>query len=1012
MGTCQICQNAQASPIIPERTILNTPCEKPDLSCRPVSVLTLAVAILAFLSCANAWCAPGTVDTFFGTEGFASASIGASDKAQGVAVYQSGPHAGKIVVVGWTGSVPAVDFAVMRFNANGSLDTTFSGDGIATVDFMASNDYAYGVAIQSDGKIVVVGDAENPVAFLTQLGVVRLNADGTLDTSFGTGGKVTSCVNFGGNYWRNVALDHDGNILVCGQTMVTDYNATIVRINTNGTIIGNYHADFVVGSSPSPNELFKAIAVQPDGAIVAVGQAHDGTTFRCAVARFTSSGVLDTSFHTNGQLMFSGGTSNDNLTSVTLDASGNIYVAGFAQNAVSQNKMLLAKITPAGSLDSGFMSGGKALIDITGSQSSASGVDVAPDGEITLAGSGYMVSLGYSSFAAARLLSDGSMDTGFGTGGVALAGASPGCLASAAALTADGKMVIVGVPNSPGSEDFLALRLNMVSTDMTLFSCTNTQNTNGLAPGQTGDIIRLTVWMTGDLNAQSVSSFQFSTAGSTNASDIASAALYYTGNSNAFGMSTQVGDSVDWPSGPFTISGIQPLSEGKNYFWLAYTLNPGATLNHVVDAQCPSFTLSREGAKVPSPVSPSGSRLVSNVIAHYNVAASNPGAGTTTLPPQTTAQSVSASDVTLGSGVTVNTDPYYGTGNWGAHQWTTATSRDLNDYMQIVITPGSGKKVVYQTLDFALARDWDTYGYIGPQTVEVRYSTDGFASSNMLLQTIDMSSWGNMQQHIISLNISGLGEQSGPITFRWYAYNRPTGASAYSVLCFAHSSYSLFSGTGSDLFVKGYVTEAPPDAPPSSPGASAAAADRITWTWADNSSNEAGFKVWADSGTAAPTTLRKITAAGITAWQQTGLNPNTQYSFQVAATNYGGDSSKTANYTTWTLAAVPVAPIITSPTDTTLNVAIGTEDGNPSGTAYAIHCTTTDKWIQADGSQADTPAWLTATGWGETTITGLTRLTSYSFEVMARNGLGTETARSPAAGVATLPVEISFIDCE
>ena len=193
-----------------------------------------------------------------------------------------------------------------------------------------------------------------------------------------------------------------------------------------------------------------------------------------------------------------------------------------------------------------------------------------------------------------------------------------------------------------------------------------------------------------------------------------------------------------------------------------------------------------------------------------------------------------------------------------------------------------------------------------------------------------------------------------------------------------------------------------PPASPSTPGATAIGTGTITWTWTDNSSNETGFKVWDDPGAGAPATLRTTTAADATSWQHSGLSVNTQHTFQVAATNVVGDSAKTVNFTAWTLAAVPVAPVVGNPTVSTLDLSVGAGDGNPAGTGYALRCATTSQWVQADGTLGAAPVWQTAAVWGTKTVSGLANTTTYSFDVQARNGAGTATAFGPAAGAATL----------
>jgi len=192
---------------------------------------------------------------------------------------------------------------------------------------------------------------------------------------------------------------------------------------------------------------------------------------------------------------------------------------------------------------------------------------------------------------------------------------------------------------------------------------------------------------------------------------------------------------------------------------------------------------------------------------------------------------------------------------------------------------------------------------------------------------------------------------------------------------------------------------------PSNPGATAIAADSITWTWTDNSSNESGFKVWADPGTAEPTTLQWTTLPNATSYYQFGgITPNRQYSFQVAATNSGGDSAKTALFSAWTLAAVPAPPVLSLVAARALRMAIGDGDGNPPATEYAVKCRTTLQWVQADGTLGASPVYRTALAWGITTVKNLTPIAAYSFAAIARNGAGIVSEESLSAAAFTLAV--------
>gem|GEM_PF-664858 len=188
-------------------------------------------------------------------------------------------------------------------------------------------------------------------------------------------------------------------------------------------------------------------------------------------------------------------------------------------------------------------------------------------------------------------------------------------------------------------------------------------------------------------------------------------------------------------------------------------------------------------------------------------------------------------------------------------------------------------------------------------------------------------------------------------------------------------------------------------APPTNPGATDIGTTSITWTWDDQSTDETGFKVYAGAG-GAPGTVTHTTAANVESWQQTGLTPSTEYAMQVAATNAYADSSKTSTSWCFTLPATPVAPVVSNPTATTLDVAIGSGDGNSADAGYAIQFSPAvggNSWVKTDGSLGTIADWRTASAWGTMTVTGLQSGQTYTIGATARNGDGVESDPGPGA---------------
>jgi uncharacterized delta-60 repeat protein len=186
------------------------------------------------------------------------------------------------------------DAALARYNSNGTLDASFGTGGTVTTDFAGFNDEASSVAVQPDGKIVVAGQAGPYVNRNFDFALARYNSNGTLDASFGTSGKATTDFAGSSDQPSSLALQGDGKIVVAGQTFVGGvHDFAVARYNSNGTLdtsfgtSGKATTDFA-GSDDRPS----SVAVQPDGNIVVAGQADIGGRFDFALARYVGSTVL------------------------------------------------------------------------------------------------------------------------------------------------------------------------------------------------------------------------------------------------------------------------------------------------------------------------------------------------------------------------------------------------------------------------------------------------------------------------------------------------------------------------------------------------------------------------------------------------------------------------------------------------------------------------------------------------------------------------------------------------
>ncbi len=264
---------------------------------------------------------------------------------------------------------------------DGSLDPTFDNDGSLTTDFGTTNDQAFAVAVQPDGKIVVAGRAF--IGGTTDFALARYNPDGSLDTSFDTDGKVTTDFLANNDIAQAVALQPDGKIVVAGFARVPGNrdNFALARYNPNGSLDTSFETDGkVIPTFGSSDEEAFAVAVQADGKIVAAG-IDSNADF--ALVRLNQDGTLDTSFDTDGKVMTAFGSGGGEARAIALQADGKIVVAGFT--ALNIIDFALARYNPNGSLDTSFDIDGKVTYN-SGATDLPYGVAVQPDGKIVVAG--------------------------------------------------------------------------------------------------------------------------------------------------------------------------------------------------------------------------------------------------------------------------------------------------------------------------------------------------------------------------------------------------------------------------------------------------------------------------------------------------------------------------------------------------------------------------------------------------------------------------------------------------
>jgi uncharacterized delta-60 repeat protein len=354
----------------------------------------------------------GTPDATFGSGGLVLTKVGNyrenSQTAEGLALQADG----KIVVCGsvlvaHSGLNYDFEWVLARYDANGTLDTTFGGGrrptGIVEVNLGTSRDEAYDVQVQPwDGKIVVAGTTVRS-ATGNDVAIGRFNANGTLDSTFGTGGIFTSTISGAqlADHATDLALQPDHKIVAVGDAgdPATGYpHFLVLRLNDNGSLDPSFNGTGIVSAAPAvdPNCAGSAVALQPDGSIVVAGNLGTGAAYEAAFARFTSAGALDPTFGSGGwafndRLSFAGDIVIHPGTGGAFDVVGGLIVRSSTGTTYSN---AITRLSYDGSVDTSFgaNAGVSYLGSNVGTSTSFTGLALQSDGNIVVTGTIYLSS--------------------------------------------------------------------------------------------------------------------------------------------------------------------------------------------------------------------------------------------------------------------------------------------------------------------------------------------------------------------------------------------------------------------------------------------------------------------------------------------------------------------------------------------------------------------------------------------------------------------------------------------
>ncbi|MBA4062162.1 MAG: hypothetical protein C0501_00325 [Isosphaera sp.] len=408
--------------------------------------------------------AAGDLDPTFGTGGVRVVNVApfSRDNARDVLLQPDG----KIVLVGFRdqgGFDP--DGVLIRLNPNGTPDLTFDGDGIATAGLPGPAGFAFrAAALQADGKIVAVGNTgqADPAGV-----VVRFNADGSLDTTFdGDGVAFTGAVEpFA------VAVQADGRVVVGGALNGPSGRRLFAaaRFTATGSLDATFDGDGIAATDFGPaGAEARALAVLADGRVLLAGGSRQGGNDGFALVRYNADGSPDATFDGDGRVTTGSGIGSNQfaeLRGLALMPDGRIVATGVTTNLAFNTVLSLLRYNPDGSLDATFDGDGRVFTTLPGA-SVLAGEDVAlqADGRIVVVGG--VLFPGGSRATVARYNPDGSLDATFTAAAGQLA---PGVVQTdlvpndndgflGVAIQPDGKIVAAGQAGGGSEQNFAVVR--------------------------------------------------------------------------------------------------------------------------------------------------------------------------------------------------------------------------------------------------------------------------------------------------------------------------------------------------------------------------------------------------------------------------------------------------------------------------------------------------------------------------------------------------------------------------
>jgi uncharacterized delta-60 repeat protein len=437
----------------------------------------LVVFLIGISTCQSSFAQPGALDVSWGGSGIVTTDVD-TGADRGFTVFQQSD--GKVVVGGLSNNGTNNDFALTRYLPNGTLDASWGTGGVVITPVGLSNETGQAAIQQVDGKIIMAGFAFNGAN--NDVALVRYNTDGSLDNTFGGTGIVITPVGAGIDQGHAIALQANGKVLVAGFSFNgTNNDFAVLRYTTGGVLDPTFDTDGIVTTDFATTvDCARAVQVQADGKIVLAGWSSNGTNLDFAVARYDTTGALDPSFDTDGKVITDFIGFDDQGYSMVIQPDNKILVSGVKSDGVTSD-FGIVRYHPDGSLDLSFDTDGKVTTDFFSDNDFGYSIALQSDGKIMVGGQ--CKNGTNQDFGLARYLPSGTLDITYDTDGLVNTdlGGGNNDIGWAVTVQADGRTVVAGSNNLSSTSSFGVTRYytcEIVDTSLTWVPVDSSLNSN------------------------------------------------------------------------------------------------------------------------------------------------------------------------------------------------------------------------------------------------------------------------------------------------------------------------------------------------------------------------------------------------------------------------------------------------------------------------------------------------------------------------------------------------------